>query len=135
MYQSIVINLFSLLSLNTSSADLSQNSPGLLKKPDEERNTIVLVQFNDEPGTVMVFRVINKLNMLSLRGMAAAKVSRYIQKIEAIENIDALDVPKDVVPDIRRVFSEDLKVSTYSRYLYEKTCCVGCAALHIANHW
>ena len=103
--------------------------------PEEERNTIVLVQFNDEPGTVMVFRVINKLNILSLRGMAAAKVSRYIQKIEAIENIDALDVPKDVVPDIRRVFSEDLKVSTYSRYLYEKTCCVGCAALHIANHW
>ena len=105
------------------------------EKPEEARNTIVLVQFNDEPGTVMVFRVINKLNILSLRGMAAAKVSRYIQKIEAIENIDTLDVPKDVVPDIRRVFSEDLKVSTYSRYLYEKTCCVGCAALHIANHW
>ena len=80
----------------------------------------------------MVFRVINKLNILSLRGMAAAKVSRYIQKIEDVENID---VPKDVIPDIRRVFSEDLKVSTYSRYLYEKTCCVGCAALHIANHW
>ena len=105
------------------------------EKPDEERNTIVLVQFNDEPGTVMVFRVINKLNMLSLRGMAAAKVSRYIQKIEDIENIDALDVPQDVVPDIRRVFSEDLKVSTYSRYLYKKTCCLGCAALHIANCW
>ena len=105
------------------------------EKPEEARNTIVLVQFNDEPGTVMVFRVINKLNILSLRGMAAAKVSRYIQKIEAIENIDALDLPKDVVPDIRRVCSEDLKVSTYSRYLYEKTCCVGCAALHIANHW
>ena len=102
------------------------------EKPEEARNTIVLVQFNDEPGTVMVFRVINKLNILSLRGMAAAKVSRYIQKIEDVENID---VPKDVVPDIRRVFSEDLKVSTYSRYLYEKTCCVGCAALHIANHW
>ena len=102
------------------------------EKPEEARNTIVLVQFNDELGTVMVFRVINKLNILSLRGMAAAKVSRYIQKIEDVENID---VPKDVVPDIRRVFSEDLKVSTYSRYLYEKTCCVGCAALHIANHW
>ena len=102
------------------------------EKPEEARNTIVLVQFNDEPGTVMVFRVINKLNILSLRGMAAAKVSRYIQKIEDVENID---LPKDVVPDIRRVFSEDLKVSTYSRYLYEKTCCVGCAALHIANHW
>ena len=101
-------------------------------EPEEARNTIVLVQFNDEPGTVMVFRVINKLNILSLRGMAAAKVSRYIQKIEDVENID---LPKDVVPDIRRVFSEDTKVSTYSRYLYEKTCCVGCAALHIANHW
>ena len=94
------------------------------EKPDEERNTIVLVQFNDEPGTVMVFRVISKLNIISLRGLAAAKVSRCIQKIEDIDNIEALELPKDVVPDIRRAFSEDLKVTTYSRYLYEKTCCV-----------
>ena len=77
----------------------------------------------------MVFRVINKLNILSLRSLAAAKVSRCIQKIEDIENIEALEVPKDVVADIRRVFSEDLKVATYSRYLYEKTCCVLWAVL------
>ena len=93
------------------------------------------MQFADASRTVLVFRVIKKQNILSLRAMAAAKVSRCFLKIEDIEKLDASLVPAAVVPDIRRVFSEDLKISAYSRYLYSKSCCVGCAAVHIVNHW
>ena len=102
---------------------------------ETERNTITLVQFADAARTVMVFRVVKKQNILSLRALAAAKVSRCFLKIEDIEKLDASLVPEAVVPDIRRVFSEDLKISAYSRYLYSKSCCVGCAAVHIANSW
>ena len=102
---------------------------------EAERITITLVQFADAARTVMVFRVVKKQNILSLRALAAAKVSRCFLKIEDIEKLDASLVPEAVVPDIRRVFSEDLKISAYSRYLYSKSCCVGCAAVHIANSW
>ena len=93
------------------------------------------MQFADASRTVLLFRVIKKQNILSLRAMAAAKVSRCFLNIEDIEKLDASLVPETVVPDIRRVFSEDLKISAYSRYLYSKSCCVGCAAVHIVNHW
>ena len=102
---------------------------------EAERITITLVQFADAARTVMVFRVINKQDIMSLRALAAAEVSRCFLKIEDIEKLDASLVPEAVVPDIRRVFSEDLKISAYSRYLYSKSCCVGCAAVHIANSW
>ena len=102
---------------------------------EAERITITLVQFADAARTVMVFRVINKQEIMSLRALAAAEVSRCFLKIEDIEKLDASLVPAAVVPDIRRVFSEDLKISAYSRYLYSKSCCVGCAAVHIVNHW
>ena len=102
-----------------------------------ERNTIVHVQFKDFLGTAMVFRVRRDPNILSLRAMAAAKISRCIQNIEDIENIACLDldIPADVAPDIKSVFFEDSKVSKNSRFLYERSCCVGCAAWFIANHW
>ena len=103
-------------------------------KSEEERNTISLVQFADADRTVLVFRVVKKLNILSLRAMAAAEVSRCFLKIDDIEKLDASLVPAAVVPDIRRVFSEDLKISAFSRYLYSKSC-VGCAAVHVANNW
>ena len=102
---------------------------------DVERNTIVHVQFKDFLGTAMVFRVRRDPNIMSLRSMAAAKISRCIQKIEDIETIDGLDIPADVVPDIKSMFCEDSKVTKNSRFLYEKSCCVGCAAWFIANHW
>ena len=102
---------------------------------DVERETIVHVQFKDFLGTAMVFRVRRDQNIMSLRAMAAATVSRCIQKIEDIETIDGLDIPADVVPDIKSVFCEDSKVTKNSRFLYEKSCCVGCAAWFIANHW
>ena len=41
---------------------------------EAERITITLVQFADAARTVMVFRVVKKQNILSLRAMAAAKV-------------------------------------------------------------
>ena len=102
---------------------------------DVERNTIVHVQFKDFLGTAMVFRVRMDPNIMSLRSMAAAKISRCIQKIEDIETIDGLDIPADVVPDIKNVFCEDSKLTKNSRFLYERSCCVGCAAWFIANHW
>ena len=106
------------------------------EKVDTGRNTIVAVQFEDCAGTVVVYRVIRKQSILSLRSIAASKVSRSILKVEDIQNIvETLGVPRDVVADVRKVFSDDLKVATYSKYLYEKTCCVGCASLYLANHW
>ena len=102
---------------------------------DVDRNTIVHVQFKDFLGTAMVFRVRRDPNIMSLRAMAAAKISRCIQKIEDIETIAGLDIPADVVPDIKSVFYEDSKVTKNSRFLYERSCCVGCAAWFIANHW
>ena len=101
---------------------------------EAERNIITLVQFADAARTVIVFRVINKQDILSLRALAAAEVSRCFLKIDDIDKLDASLVPAAVVPDIRRVFSEDLKISAFSRYLYSKSC-VGCAAVHVANNW
>ena len=63
------------------------------------------------------------------------QVAYLLQKIEDIEKINSLDIPQDVIPDVESAFFEELRVVTYSRYLYENTCCVCCAALHIANHW
>ena len=103
---------------------------------EAERITITLVQFADAARTVMVFRVINKQDIMSLRALAAAEVSRCFLKIEDIEKLDASLVPEAVVPDIRRVFSEDLKISAHSRYLYSKSCWVGCGdAMYIVNQW
>ena len=64
---------------------------------DVERNTIVHVQFKDFLGTAMVFRVRKDTNILSLRAMEVAKVSRCIQKIDDIENITGLDIPATIV--------------------------------------
>ena len=106
------------------------------EKIDTGRNTIVALQFEDCAGTIVVYRVLRKQNTLSLRSIAASKVARCILKVEDIQNIGkTLSVPRDVVPDVRKVFSDDLKVATYSKYLYEKTCCVGCASLYLANNW
>ena len=115
----------------------------ILSKRDhrQDRNRIVLVQLNDPQGTVLVFRVLKKKNLLTLRAITAAKVSQCIQtnvtreNIEDIDNIEVLEVPRHVVPDIRKALIDDWKVTTYSRYLYVQTCCVGCAALKLANHW
>ena len=68
-----------------------------------------------------------------LREIAAAKVSEYVAKIEDIDNIDALDVPNDIVPYIRRAFNASKKVTTCSQYLYEETCCIGCASFASLN--
>ena len=47
----------------------------------KEQNKIVLIKLSDEGegSTVMVFRVINRNNVLSLRSQAAAKVARCFQ--------------------------------------------------------
>ena len=81
---------------------------------DDERNTIALVQFAEASRTVLVFRVVKKLNILSLRAMAAAKVSRCFLKIDDIEKLDASLVPEAVVPDI-------LSVSVYLRKPFNST--------------
>ena len=60
-------------------------------------------------------------------------MSEYVAKIEDIDNIDSLDVPKDIVPYIRRAFTASDRVATSSRYLYEETCCVGCASYASLN--
>ena len=121
------------------------------RNSDNESNAIISVQFNDNSRTVFVFRVQKKLNILSLRAMAAARVAQcfqknayeiiyeqvtyLLQKIEDIEKIESLEIPKDLIPDVQSAFLEELKLSTYSRYLYKNTCCLCCSALHIANHW
>ena len=121
------------------------------RNSDNESNAIISVQFNDNSRTVFVFRVQKKLNILSLRAMAAARVAQcfqknayeiiyeqvtyLLQKIEDIEKIDSLEIPKDLIPDVQSAFLEELKLSTYSRYLYNNSCCLCCSALHIANHW
>ena len=121
------------------------------RNSDIESNAIISVQFNDNSRTVFVFRVQKKLNILSLRAMAAARVAQcfqknayeiiyeqvtyLLQKIEDIEKIESLEIPKDLIPDVQSAFLEELKLSTYSRYLYKNTCCLCCSALHIAYHW
>ena len=121
------------------------------RNSENESNAIISVQFNDNSRTVFVFRVQKKLNILSLRAMAAARVAQcfqknayeiiyeqvtyLLQKIEDIEKIESLEIPKDLIPDVQSAFLEELKLSTYSRYLYRNTCCLCCSALHIANHW
>ena len=121
------------------------------RNTDIESNAIISVQFNDSSRTVFVFRVQKRENILSLRAMAAARVAQcfqknayeimyeqvtyLLQKIEDIEKIETLEIPKDLVPDVQAAFLEELKLSTYSRYLYKNTCCLCCSALHIANHW
>ena len=118
---------------------------------DIESNAIISVQFNDNSRTVFVFRVQKRKNILSLRALAAARVAQcfqknaydimyeqvtyLLQKIEDIEKIETLEIPKDLVPDVQAAFLEELKLTTYSRYLYKNTCCLCCSALHIANHW
>ena len=104
---------------------------------DIESNAIISVQFNDNSRTVFVFRVQKKLNILSLRAMAAARVAQcfqknaydimyeqvtyLLQKIEDIEKIETIEIPLDLVPDIQAAFLEELKLSTYSRYLQSIT--------------
>ena len=121
------------------------------RNTDIESNAIISVQFNDNSRTVFVFRVQKRKNILSLRAMAAARVAQcfqrnayeimyeqvtyLLQKIEDIEKIEKLEIPKELVPDVQAAFLEELKLSTYSRYLYKNTCCLCCSALHIANHW
>ena len=121
------------------------------RNTDIESNAIISVQFNDNSRTVFVFRVQKRKNILSLRALAAARVAQcfqknaydimyeqvtyLLQKIEDIEKIETLEIPKDLVPDVQAAFLEELKLSTYSRYLYKNTCCLCCSALHIANHW
>ena len=121
------------------------------RNSDNESNAIISVQFNDNSRTVFVFRVQKRKNILSLRALAAARVAQcfqknaydimyeqvtyLLQKIEDIEKIETLEIPKDLVPDVQAAFLEELKLTTYSRYLYKNTCCLCCSALHIANHW
>ena len=121
------------------------------RNSDNESNAIISVQFNDNSRTVFVFRVQKKLNILSLRAMAAARVAQcfqknayeiiyeqvtyLLQKIEDIEKIESLEIPKDLIPDVQSAFLEELKLSTYYRCLYNNSCCLCCSALHIANHW
>ena len=87
------------------------------RNSDNESNAIISVQFNDNSRTVFVFRVQKKLNILSLRAMAAARVAQcfqknayeiiyeqvtyLLQKIEDIEKIESLEIPKDLIPDVQ----------------------------------
>ena len=76
---------------------------------------------------------IKEQSLPPLRDIAAGKVSESVAKIEDIDNIDALDVPNDIVPYIRRAFNASKKVTTCSQYLYEETCCIGCASFASLN--
>ena len=143
LYKSIFLAYFSSM--------YSRNFQIEKRNTDIESNAIISVQFNDNSRTVFVFRVQKRKNILSLRALAAARVAQcfqknaydimyeqvtyLLQKIEDIEKIETLEIPKDLVPDVQAAFLEELKLSTYSRYLYKNTCCLCCSALHIANHW
>ena len=102
--------------------------------PRKEQNKIVLVKLSDVGGesAVMVFRIINRNNVLSLRSQAAAKIARCFlnQKVKAVGN---LDVPRNVVEDIHEVLDDISIVNTFIEYFSGQNCCAGCAVLKIAN--
>ena len=102
------------------------------KDEEQERNRVVLVQLNDQGGTVVVVRVVRRRDLLSLRSLAAARVASCVRGPGEVEQ---LEVPGCLYPDIRRHWSEEWRVASYSRYLYLQTCCLGCAALNIAQRW
>ena len=102
------------------------------EEEEQERNRVVLVQLNDKEGTVVVVRVVRRRDLLSLRSLAAARVARCVRGPGEVEQ---LEVPGSLYPDIRRHWSEEWRVASYSRYLYLQTCCLGCAALNIAQRW
>ena len=111
---------------------LSKGKAG--KHSRKEQNKIVLVKLSDKGGgsTVMVFRVINRNNVLSLRFQAATTIAQCFQnqKVKVIE----LEVPRDVVEDIHEVLDDNSTVHTFIEYFSEPNCCAGCAVLKIANH-
>ena len=80
----------------------------------------------------MVFRVINRNNVLSLRSQAAAKVARCFQN-QKVKAVDNLDVPRDVIEDIHEVLDDISNVNTFIEYFSEQNCCAGCAVVKIAN--
>ena len=102
--------------------------------PRKEQNKIVLVKLSDVGGesAVMVFRIINRNNVLSLRSQAAAKVARCFQN-QKVKAVDNLDVPRDVIEDIHEVLDDISNVNTFIEYFSEQNCCAGCAVVKIAN--
>ena len=101
---------------------------------EQERNRVVLVQLNDQQGTVVVVRVVRRSHQLSLRSLAAARVASCVRGPGELY-MEQLEVPGSLYPDIRRHWSEEWRLASYSRYLYLQTCCLGCAALNIAQRW
>ena len=99
---------------------------------EQERNRVVLVQLHDKEGTVVVVRVVRRRDLLSLRSLAAAGVARCVRGPGEVEQ---LEMPGSLYPDIRRHWSEEWRLASYSTYLYLQTCCLGCAALNIAQRW
>ena len=49
------------------------------KHEEQERNRVVLVQLNDQQGTVVVVRVVRRRDLLSLRSLAAARVASCVR--------------------------------------------------------
>ena len=101
---------------------------------EQERNRVVLVQLNDQQGTVVVVRVVTRRDQLSLRSLAAARVASCVRGPGELY-MEQLEVPGCLYPDISRHWSEEWRLASYSTYLYLQTCCLGCAALNIAQRW
>ena len=74
----------------------------------QNRNKYIFVHFNDVNGTVIMLNVQKKLKMSSLRSQAAAKVAGCILKKD---DVATLEIPRDVVPDIKEAFDDNWRVS------------------------
>ena len=51
-------------------------------KEDIDNSAIVIVRFNDDFGSVLVFRVRRRSNILALRVLAADGVAKCLQKVD-----------------------------------------------------
>ena len=88
---------------------------------DQQREKFLVVHFHDEHGTFLVFHVKKKMKMLTLRTIAAATISRCLQKSE---DVLGLELPKNVIYDIQGAFKDSWKPKVYHHSKIRMQSCI-----------
>ena len=73
----------------------------------QDQNKCLWLNFSDLHRTCVVFNVRRKTQMSSLRNLAAAKVAGCVARKG---DLDGLEVPRDVTPDMREAFEDSWRV-------------------------
>ena len=88
---------------------------------DQQREKFIVVHFHDEHGTFLVFHVKKKMKMLTLRTIAAATISRCVQRSE---DVLGLELPKNVIGDILGAFKDSWKPKVYNHSKIRMQSCI-----------